>query len=244
MSKIIKSRFVVNGDKNVLSFNRPMANKLTKETSEELYQETKAMLEEMVAQAQARADNIMLMAKENAQKLMEQAEQESQAIKDSAFQEGYAEGLRTGLENGENQVKPLYPQVLSLIEEIAGQKDSLIKEQEKNLIELTLAITEKLLGTIIEAKPEIICHIVKNSLELVRETERITVKVNPIHIPYLSGCPELIKDVNKEKLQIVEDSAIRPGDCQIATENGFLDLMIDEQLAVLKEALLEVVEHA
>ena len=242
MSKIIKSRFVITGGRDVLFANNEN-NQLTRDISEELYLETKVMLEEMVAQAQAKADQIILQAREEAQKLTEQAELDSQAIKDDAYREGYAEGEKLGLENSENKFKPLYPQVLSLIEEIARQKDCLFREREKDLIELTLTITEKILGTITEVKPEIICHIVKKSLEHVREAEKITVKVNPVHIPYLNGCSELIKDMNSEKLLITEDSAIKPGDCQIISEDGFLDLLIDEQLAVLKQALQEVIGH-
>jgi len=261
LSKIIKARFVINENKAYLSsVTEPQKtttaqvrqiahyeredNHLTQEAADALYHETKVMLEELVAQAQIKADDIILKAKEEAQILVETAAQESQVIRDDAYREGYAEGEKQGLEKVESEIKPLYRQVLSLIEEINRDKENLYKKREKDVVELVLAITEKVLGTVVEAKPEIICHIVKNSLEQVRDAEKIIVKVNPIHIPYLSGYEELFKDIYTEKLQIVDDPAIEQGDCQIVTENGFLDSIIEEQIVLLRQALLEVVEHA
>jgi flagellar assembly protein FliH len=215
---------------------------LTKETVDVIYNETKVMLEELVARAQQKADDILLKAKEEAHSLIEKSLQDYQVVKDKAYKEGYDQGYEKGLEEAEAEIKKLGRETASLIASLKRQKEDLYRKQEKDVVELVIALTEKILGTVIETRPEVICQVIKNTLEHVRDAEKITVKVNPIHIPYLSGFEEQFKDVCPEKFKIAEDPNIKPGDCQVVTENGYLDSMLEEQLIQLKKALLEVVD--
>lgn len=250
MSKVIKARFVISkARETAIPEDAPKHPEgesacLSTDTTDAIYQETKAMLEDLIAQAQSKADYILLKAREEAQELRERAAEEVQALKDSAWQEGYARGQNDARENSEKEFNELYGRVLSLMDGIRRDSEQLLIKHEQDIIEIILAVIEKVLGTVVEAKPEIIVSIVRNLLEQVREAEKITVRVNPVHIPYLSGYEEVFKELNTENLQIVEDPAIGPGDCLISTENGFLDSRIDEQMRVLRQALQEVVDYA
>lgn len=217
---------------------------LTQETADALYIETKVMLEELISQAQCKADEIILKAKEEAQRIMEQANRESQITKDTAYQEGYEQGVKKGLTQTAEEMKDKYEALLTLFNDFKLQKEEYLIKQEKEIVELVVALTEKIIGTIVDLQPEVISHIIKNTLEHVNGAQRITIKVNPIHIPYLSGYQEMFINNGPENIQILEDSNIKPGNCRIITENGFVDSLLEVQLRELKQALLEVVDHA
>lgn len=246
MSKIIKARFIVNDNRKSIPKREENAKSesFNQETADALYLETKAMLEELVGQAQKKADEIILKAREEAQAEVEHSRQESTRIKDAAYKEGYDQGYQTGLAEASNSLQNLYGDVVSLISSLQKEKEEFLRKQEVEMIELVVALAEKLIGTVFETRPEVISHVVKNTLEHVKDAQRVTVRVNPIHIPYLSGSEEITKDTTIEKLNITEDPTIKPGDCQVVTENGFLDSILEEQLVGIRQALLEVVDHA
>lgn len=251
MAKIIKSCLVVekkvNKNSNVgtkqvhaLATEYEDTESLTQETADALYIETKMMLEELISQAQCKADEIILKAKEEAQRILEQANRD----KNSAYQEGYEQGVKKGLTETAEEMKDKYEALLSLFKDFKLQKEEYLIKQEKDIVELVVTLTEKIIGTIVDLQPEVIRHIIKNTLEHVNGAQRITIKVNPIHIPYLSGYHEIFIKNGQDNMQIIEDSNIKPGNCRIITENGFVDSLLDVQLRELKQALLEVVDHA
>jgi flagellar assembly protein FliH len=252
LSKIIKANFVLEKRQNILKRigsdmstvnDRDSREDLTQETANALYYETKLMLEDLITKAQQKADDIILKAKEDAQNTIEQASLKCQEIKEDAHNSGYNQGYLKGVEQSSDDIGLQYKGLVSLIKEFDDERKSYFSKQEEEMIELVFALTEKILGTIIDARPEVVNRIIKNTLEHVKGAQKVTVKVNPIHIPYLNDYNDIFKDYNPENIQIVEDYNIKPGDCQVVTENGFLDSLLDVQLLELKQALLEVVDH-
>lgn len=219
------------------------AEYFTQDTADALYTETKMMIEELLSQAQSKSEAMILKAKEEAQSTLEQAEQESKTISEDAYSKGFAQGLQEGLAEAGEDIKSGYDALASLINDLKHQKEQYLAKQEKEMVELVIALTEKVLGTIIDIRPEVISHIVKNTLAQVSGALRITVKVNPIHIPYLSEYQDIFSDTGCESMQVLEDCNIKPGNCRVITENGFVDSLLEAQLGELKQALLEVVEH-
>jgi flagellar assembly protein FliH len=216
---------------------------ITQETADSLYCETKVMLEELITKAQQKADDIMLKAKEEAQETIEQTQSKCQSIKEEAYNEGYDQGYQKGTELSSKDISDQYKGLLSLINEFNEKRENFFKKQEREMVEIVIALTEKILGTIIDARPEVVSRIIINTLEHVKGAQKVTIKVNPIHIPYLSDYNDVFKDYNPENIQIAEDPNIKPGDCQVITENGFVDSLLEEQLQELKQVLLEVVDH-
>lgn len=252
MVKIIKSCLVIEkrstgmfGARQALAAapDYEEAECFTQDTADTLYTETKMMIEELLSQAQTKSEAMILSAKEEAHSTLEQAKQESKTIREDAYTKGYAQGLQEGLIKANEDKKSGYDVLASLIDDFRHQKEQYLAKQEKEMVELVIALTEKVLGTIIDIRPEVISHIVKNTLAQVSGALRITVKVNPLHIPYLSEYQEIFSDTGCESIQVIEDSNIKPGSCRVITENGFVDSLLEAQLGELKQALLEVVEH-
>lgn len=259
MSKVIKARFVIE-DQNwkprtaygpyssqALS---PAADPvresghLTQEAAEEIYNDTKKMIEELMEDARNQAADLMFQAKASAQELIEKSQSEVENIKDQAYKLGYEQGYQAGKVQAEEDAASIRKQMRAVMEDLVLKKEEFLKEYEQEMVNLVILLTEKILGAAAEIKPEIINQIVKRVLREVGETERIIIKVNPIHIPYLDTFEDEQSNSLEKKIGIAEDSDLQPGECIVISDNGFIEAKIPQQLDILKQAMLDVTENA
>lgn len=247
MSKVIKACFVKDRDLHKLESNKAFASashrgkqgEFTEETGYEIYQETKLMLEELASEAQKKAEALISAAEEKADELMNKGQREYEQVQKNAYEEGLKLGYQEGMAKAEEEIKILAEETKLLAKNLVTFKEKYFQENEEGIIDLVLTISQKIITAVIELKPEIIGSIVKNVLEEVSDAEKITIKVNPLHLPYLDTDDASFKEVNTNKLSFAGDAEIEPGGCLIVTENGFVETKIDEQLLLLKKALRE-----
>ncbi len=234
MSKIIKANFVKNEGSTRLSATDNQDLPLTRDTAQAIYLETKIMIEELIAEAQQKADEITLKSRSQAQMILERAHQESEDIKNKAYEEGYRLGYEKGLAEAQREIKELHGHAQELIGALQEEKENMLKTYESELLDLVMLITEKILGVIVEVKPEIINEVISRTLKETAETGKILVKVNPFHIPYLNVSRE------HDNVVIQEDVSVKPGGCVIISENGMIDAQLESQLVLIKQALQDV----
>lgn len=257
MSKIIKAQFVVktnfisklnseDEEKVVHIEQKAIEDKemLSRNETDNIYQETKAIIEELMSQAQKKADKIILQAKEKAFSIDEQSKLEAERIKNEAYNEGYALGYEAGEKKANLELESKYAQVMSLVESIRLEKEEHIKENKKDIIELIFTLLEKVIDTIVDVKPEIINNLIEKIIEHVQESEKITIKINPIHVPYLDNSIKKIQNSCIDQVKVIEDESLKIGDCLILTETGSVESIIEKQIDLLKDALLEEVTNA
>ncbi|QNB45772.1 hypothetical protein BR63_05260 [Thermanaerosceptrum fracticalcis] len=239
MSKIIKANFVKNEGRTKLPAADNQDIPLTRDTAQAIYLETKVMIEELIAEAQQKADEITLKSRSQAQMILETAHQESQDIKNRAYEEGYRLGYEKGLAEAQHEIKELHGHAQELIGALQQEKLNMLKAYESELLDLVMLITEKILGVIVEVKPEIINGVISRTLSQTAENGKIMVKVNPFHIPYLNISREQAFDF-PDNVVIQEDVSVKPGGCVIISENGIIDAQLEGQIALLKQALRDV----
>lgn len=262
MSKVIKACFVKQGFtsqssemvKKVLTPSVPLNNEnvstnvhqdeLTKETSKTIYLETKEMINELISEAEKKAQSILNEAEIQARELTIEKQKQCEELQMKAYEEGFQKGYQDSLKKGEEQVEQYQAQTLALIAEISTLKQNYLAEHADDILDLVFHISRKIINTAIEFKPELISSIVKKILEEACEEETLTIKVNPIHVPFLDLSGEGLPDVKKNKIIVEPDPAIKPGDCVVVTDKGFIDAQIDEQLVYLKQLLKEEYRNA
>ncbi|MDD2212093.1 MAG: FliH/SctL family protein [Clostridia bacterium] len=247
MSKVIKACFVKDGEKKdfesknafaVIS-HRGSQGEFTKETAYTIYQETKMMIEELISEAEKKAKMIISEAEKKAKTIINKNQIEYEEVKKIAYEEGIKSGYQEGMGKAEKEIKNLAQETKVLAQNLGTFKGKYLRDNEEEIIDLILLISQKIINTVIELKPEIICSIVKNVLAEVGDAEKLMIKVNPVHLPYLDVYNEQFKEINMSKLRFEGDLEVEPGECILVTENGFIDVKIDEQLLLLKKALKE-----
>lgn len=245
MSKIIKARFVMVEEgcrsEQIVNLTQHSGtdtqknNGLTSKTAEEIYAETKKMMEELMVEAQKEADSIMLAARAEAQQLLGEARAQAEKHKEEAMREGYEKGLAEGKQYSLAEASSLRESSAALLKKLEQRRLELFEDYEKVVLDLVFALTEKILGTAFNLRPELISAIVTKALQEVKDSEKTIVKVNPLHLPYLCGGDN--QEDGHDFLQFVADPGLQPGDCILITENGFAEYLIHDQLAMLREAL-------
>jgi flagellar assembly protein FliH len=204
--------------------------------------------ERVEAEARKHGEALIRNAQEEARNYLSQAQAEAETLKETAFQEGYQEGCRVGKEETSAQLTakmaPDIQNLNALLHSLSEQQAFFLLSQDIPILEMVLAMTEKILGTAVALKPELIQSIIRNILNALNETGKILIRVNPVHMPYLNDHGAIFDNIDPDRLRIEEDPAIPPGGCHIETEMGFMDIDMDEQMETLKKALREEAYHA
>lgn len=253
MSKVIKACFVKQ-EFNAQASGSPASHKtglikkssqqeeFTRETSAEIYRETKEMVNELVSEAEQKAAAILADAQKQAERIIIEGQKGVEELRKKAYAEGAQQGYQESIEKAEQEMALYKQQTLELIGKLGEIKKNYLTDHLDELLDLVLMISQKILNTAIEFKPELIASVVKNVIEEIGDTDTVIIRVNPLHVPFLDTPEENLQE--KRKITIEPDPRIKPGDCIVETDKGFIDAQIDEQLHYLKNILKDEYRNA
>ena len=150
-------------------------------------------------------------------------------IERAAYEKGYAAGEGAGLEMGEQKAKVLLDRLEALISELATLKDTVIRQAEPQMIELSVSIAKKILMRELKIQPEDIVAMTREALMKIERSGQITVKINPtLHDLFVKLKPQLLS-VHPEIVFDVDPSVSSLGSVVMGSfEDVVTDL--DEQI--------------
>jgi flagellar assembly protein FliH len=113
-------------------------------------------------------------------------------IQRQEYEEGFASGEKAGFTEGEQKASVLIDRLEKIIEEMTMFKENLVKDAEKQVVDLAVAIAR------INTRPEIIITMVKEALKKLQKVGTITIKINPaLYDLFMKKKPELI-DIHQD----------------------------------------------
>jgi flagellar assembly protein FliH len=201
--------------------------------------------ERIVAAAQAKADQIVAQSQQ-------QAEKDVVAIRERVLAEARSQGLAQGLEEGreEGHAEALAEarQKLREVEqrwaEVAGQweaaRDAMERQCRQSVLELGLALGEKLVQRIIEVDPTVIVDQLGAALEHVLKPLEVTVQIHADDRPVLEeALPGLLGRFSHLKgIHLKDEPSVGRGGCQLRFGQGSIDATVQTQLRRIVELLL------
>lgn len=154
---------------------------------------------------------------------------------EAGFQKGHDDGYQAGLREAAAG--------LSHLKEIAAQlelfKQKIYAQAEKDIVDLALAVSKKILGQEVTNNPDAVLAVVKTALQRVTDHTRITIRLNPSDLetvkkaePRLSAYFE-----NSSAVDYEADECIAQGGCLIETNFGDIDARLDHQFQAIAEVL-------
>lgn len=181
--------------------------------------EAKSKAETIIADAEVQASKI----RERAQRVLSDVE----AVREKARKEGLASGEAKGLS-----------QVTEKLVHLEAMREKFYKEAEPDIVKLVMAIAEKVIGNIVNERPEVIRDVVRQALER-SLGDRITVRVNPEDLKKIHDGNYEFRDVldRTKRLHFKEDETVSKGGCIVETEVGTIDAQIETQMEAIKKAL-------
>lgn len=162
-----------------------------------------------------------------------------EAIERDAYERGFKAGERAGFDFGKQKAEALFSGLSKVLEELSNFKDSLHKPCEKEVLELCLAISKKVVQRELELKEDSVLASVRAGLKAIAGAGEISIKVNSKDLEVLhSNKGDLVKFGNGVKGVILEsDDAVSKGGCVITTNYGEVDATIETLMAEIDERL-------
>lgn len=204
--------------------------------------------EAMIQEAKLEAEAIVQRALDEANAIREQisqeklnAEEEMQLLKEQAKQEGYQEGFHQGETNALTQYEAIIEEAKSIVELAKQDYLTTIEKAEPVIIDLAMAVCQKIIGNVIDENDEAWNIVVKKVIEEVREHDDVKLYVHPNYYERtLAQKDELLSILNQsQELYIYPSATQDEHTCIIETPFGRIDATISSQLEEVKQQLHE-----
>lgn len=133
-------------------------------------------------------------------------------------------------------------ELITAISNLAKARDQVIQSSEEQLIDLSMAIAEKVVQKQIEIDPGVIKSVVEDTFNKISGSDRITFKINPADAAIFNEFQTHIESrlIGVEKIAIQQDATIEQGGCIIETDLGFVDVTIKEKLNIIAHTFKKI----
>ncbi|BDU50482.1 FliH/SctL family protein [Haliovirga abyssi] len=174
----------------------------------------------------------------------QKAEYELEVNKNRGYQDGYQAGEKSAKEEIIEQTKSLIIRAQGIIDETVEIRNNTIKENEEAIIKLSIEIAKKIIKLEVSENNKIIKNNILESIKKVPISKKLKIFINWEDLNYLKDIKEevisQINGVDRQEIEMIEDSRIEKGGCILETSMGTIDASINSQLEVLFEGLMKV----
>ena len=169
------------------------------------------------------------------------AQENVSLIEQDAYEKGFVQGEKDGFELGERKANKVIENIEKLFDEMSSLKQEILKQHEKEILDLTFAIAEKIVHRVTRFNEGGVKEAVFNALSLAIEKSKIVLNVNPEDYDYIEELrPDLCKKYKELKSIIVgSDPSITRGGCLLETPYGDIDARIETQLEKIYQCLTD-----
>ncbi len=214
---------------------------------------------------ESKAKELMEIAEAKAEQLIEEASQEAEHLRNAiqeeknlwddekrrlseeAWNEGYQNGLEEGRTAGKSEYKSLIETAVNTINEAKLDSQTYTVQAERTILDLAVASTESILGSLLSEEPERFVGVVKKALVELKNEKEIEIFVHPSKFHLLVTSRNALKSVFPREVQcyIYPNEELNENDCIVECETIRINAGIDSQLHELKERLAELLagEH-
>ena len=157
-----------------------------------------------------------------------------------AYTAGYEAGYAACREAFGGETAAVVGEFRSMLEDIESQRRRLIQESEAAVLRVACDIARRVVGKSAEIREEVVLEVVRNALGHVKDSNKMTIRVNPRDYEALARCEaEWLEGARTGGIKITEDARIKPGGCLIEGESGSVEAQIDRQIDLIEKALME-----
>jgi flagellar assembly protein FliH len=178
--------------------------------------------------AEELAEAVLEEASAQAERLLDEARTRAEALAEEARRRGFEAGEAEGREHLARAAEGLE----ALASELAGYKPSLYRDARSHVLELVLALVNKILGPLAESEGAPVVRVVERALQLLTDRETLTIRVHPEDLhALLEAKPKILETFDGIKgLTVVEDPSVKRGGCLVETPTTEIDARLDTQL--------------
>ena len=224
-----------------------MSKKFTSSHSlPEIPQEGTFQLEWPQLQPKAYASSFHQYLKELEEKVLKQTREKSLFIEKEAYEKGFAQGEKDGLELGQRRIETMIHQFKEILLDIERQRKDLYKAFEKEMLQLVVDISKKVIRHELKLHEGIILATLQEALQYVVDRRKLVIHLNPVDYQYLLAHPEGLSLPLDEAggVKVIEDPSITRGGCFLETSFGEVDATVESQFNEIVSLIWEQWERS
>jgi len=227
----------------------------------QLYEDIQPLKEEILGEAKKAKEALIEEGRREKERLIQEARQEVQTAKErafsdalaeaeelkrGAFEEGQKEGVIQGKKSIEAEAKTHLEALKALLNEMGRLKPKVISECERDIVELSVQVAEKILKREVQLDPSAVLDLASRVIEEFEgRSGGIRVKLNPEDYAYILQIdPKILEDKGLSEVVFEKDPSLQRGGCTLETYQGRVDARIEKQFEVIRQKLLERAGHA
>lgn len=187
---------------------------------------------------------LLEQAQKACEEMLTKAQMEAENIKKDAFQSGYNNGVAIAKKEFDKILQDTTQVFVNAIDQLSNIKNEIIKNAEKDIIELTLTIAKKLVCSELRQNPDLIVEIIKEAIKSARTDDEIIIRLSPHDRMILEqNSKEIIENLKSSmfnptmKIIFEEDQSITNGGCIVITNKNIIDMTFESRLESILSAI-------
>lgn len=199
---------------------------------------------EIIGKAQHQAQVIVEETNKKAQKHMEDAVAQANLQVDEITENARKQGYEKGYEEGQQAVRQDLTERIENLDKFAQSefeiKKRIIKSAHSDIVNLVIAIAEKVCRKELDVDKEILFNITKVAINELKEKEEVKIFVNPNMAQKIYEISDRLKDeiLSLKAIKIVEDSSVSEDGTIVESINSRVDSRVSSQIDVIAQKLL------
>lgn len=155
-----------------------------------------------------------------------------EAIKADAWREGFQLGYDEGLRLAAEEQNDTGTRISALLQGVTSDTEQLVRGLEVQVVELALAIAEKVIAREARIDPEIILNVARSALSEVHDVTELRIRVNPDDVPLLeTRWQEMLPRSVAERSELVPDVLVDRGGVLVESRIGYIDSQLKTRLS-------------
>ncbi len=176
-------------------------------------------------------------------------EEIAEAILEERMEQCVEEGYEKGRKKAEDECRKMREEAQKKLKEAEeclmearSRSKEIVAASEQKIVELSVAVAERLVHKQLEIDPEAITGIVRETLNILNGGEQVEIYVNPNDHDVCLEQRENLKEEFTEiiKLDLVADERVPSGSCRVESESGVAEYLLGEEKKQLEQMLLNV----
>jgi len=176
---------------------------------------------------------------DRASEIVASARAQAAQIESEARAEGFAAGRAEGLAVAAEELAATSAALSGLLAGLENAREAYLAAVEAEVVELALAIAEKIVGSALTVQPALVAEIVAHALRSVEGSGGVVLEVNPDDVDHLKTWLETAALPLALKIELRPERRVARGGCVVRTAEGEIDARAREQLLRAEEVLHE-----
>jgi len=171
--------------------------------------------------------------------IVRNAHEQAVQIEQEAYEKGFSQGEKDGLALGEKKALKVIEHIEELARSMASLRRELVKQYEKDIIELIFAIAKRIIRQDVPTNEETVKGVLFEAAGLAAEKSELTIRINPEDFNFVEQLrPAFFAKFSELKsMTVTPDPSITRGGCLLETPYGEVDARIETQLERIYQSL-------